>query len=92
MGFWNWWIKTTFEGTIKKEIGEVSGDALLSGNVKIVIQELEKKMSTERRYFRLNIVFKALTAYQSMPVVLDETGMREFVGILNEALESSTQG
>ena len=85
MGFYRWWKRTTLEGKIKREVGEIPGRVRLGGRTKIVVQEMERKSPADGRRFRLNVLFKKPMTYQSMPALLNEQDMRELIEILQEA-------
>jgi hypothetical protein len=85
MGFLNWWRRTTFEGRIKKELGEFSG----TGSGKIMkVQELEKKAVSEPRRFRVNFISKTALSYHSSAMAIEESEIRKLVETLNRALSN----
>ena len=83
MGLVDWFRSTTFEGTIKRDLGSVT---LQKGLIKtrVQLQELEPKESARR--FRLNLVSTSVLSWQSIPLVLTEPQMRELAELVQAAL------
>ncbi len=90
MGFLAWFRRTTFEGTIKREVGSVRVPGGGLASVRLDIQELEPKRGTTARRFRFSLVAKTPMSYSAMPFVLGETEVREFASILANALDGSS--
>ena len=83
MGLVDWFRSTTFEGTIKRDLGSVT---LHKGPIKtrVQLQELEPKDSVRR--FRLNLVSTSVLSWQSVPLVLTEPQMQQLAELVQAAL------
>ena len=78
----DWFRKTTFEGKVKKEIGEFTS----CERGKIQVQELELDKAGKSK-FRFNLVHATALSYQSIPIVLDRSETKKFADALRESLE-----
>jgi hypothetical protein len=85
MGLLAWWKRTTFEGSIKKELGIFTGTR--SGKI-IKFQELEKKSVSEPRRFRLNLITRTAFTYHSSALAMEEAEVRKLADALSRALSS----
>ena len=83
MGLIDWFRSTTFEGTIKRDLGSVT---LQKGPIKtrVELQELEPRDSARR--FRLNLVSTSVLSWQSTPLVLTEPQMQQLADLFQVAL------
>ena len=90
----NWFKKTTFEGTILKDIGLVndctSSPPLIKTRMKV--QAFRLRAQPKLPAIRLNLVFTAPTTYQSMPFFVSTEEARKMVDLLNEAIEEAERG
>jgi hypothetical protein len=92
MSLIDWFRRTTFQGTIKRELGTIRVPGGGVGGVRVDIQELEPKRGTSSRRFRFNMVAKTPLSYASMPFALGESEVRDLVAILRRALEATDGG
>jgi len=81
MGLFEWFKKTTTDGRIKRYVGEFKAS---SGKGKLQIQELEKSIDGQRS-FRVNLIRATIASYQSFPIVLTESQMKE----LSESIQGT---
>ncbi len=85
MGLFEWFKKTTADGRIKRYIGEFKAS---SGKGKLQVQELEKSIDGQRS-FRINLIRTTIASYQSLPIVLTESQIKELSKNIQETLETN---
>jgi hypothetical protein len=83
LGLIDWFKRTTFQGTITRDLGSVTLRIGL-GKTRVEVQELEPK-GTERR-FRLNFVATSFLSWQSLPLVLTTEQMTRLGELIQAAL------
>jgi len=87
MGLFDWFRKTTMDGRIKRELSSLDAS---TGKGKLQVQELEKTVNGQRA-FRFNIQRSTVSSYQSLPIVLTESQVKELNQHLWSAIESNGQ-
>lgn len=88
MGFIDWYKRTTFQGTIKRDLGSVTFHSGL-GKGRLELRELEAK-GVDRR-FRLSLVRTGFLTWQEVPMVLTAEQMKRLGDLIQTALAPETE-
>ena len=72
-------------GNVLETVGKVNTDVGLLSRQTVAVHVVESKRSEYGPHVTLEFVFKALLAYQQIPVELDPTGARDLAALLEEA-------
>jgi hypothetical protein len=88
LGFIDWFKRTTFQGTIKRDLGSVELHGGL-GKTRFNLQELEPK-GVERR-FRLSLVRTGFLSWQEVPLVLTAEQMTRLGALIQAGLSPETE-
>ncbi|MFC6327166.1 hypothetical protein [Alloalcanivorax gelatiniphagus] len=89
--FIKWFRKTTFEGTILKQVGTVndcmSSPPLIKSRMRIEAFRLRGQPRLPA--IRLNMVFTAPITYQTAPFFMSTSEARKMIDLLEQAIEES---
>ncbi len=80
-----WVSKALLHGNVLETVGKIDSDVGVLSRQTLAVHVVESKKSEYGPHVTLEFVFKALLAYQQIPVELDPAGARELAALLEEA-------
>ncbi len=80
-----WVSNALLHGNVLETVGKVDSDVGVLSRRTLAVHVVDSKKSELGPHVTLEFVFKALLAYQQIPVELDPTAARDLAALLEEA-------